>query len=156
MIEDSDPVGTYIFESDASAINSLIREMVTQSVVPFMESRVMTWNDQVASRRRGLGGRFMSISKRWAGFGPSKASNSQMGGSNNCNFNPHLGFYPPDSPEAIMRQLADYAVILRDYKLAQSTYETVRSDFAHDKAWAYHAAANEITELTSLLLYTTK
>ena len=112
----------------------------------------MTWNDQVASRRRGIGGRFMSISKRWAGFGSTKASNSQGGNANNSNFNAQLGFYPPESPEAIMRQLADYAVILRDYKLAQSTYETVRSDFAHDKAWIYHAGANEMAALSSLLL----
>ena len=147
--------GVYIFDSDAGAINVLIREMVTQSIIPFMENRVTAWNDQVASRRRGIGGRFMSISKRWAGFGSSKASNATSGSngpSATNNFNAQIGFYPPESPEAIMRSLADYAVMLRDWRLAYSSYDSMRSDFSHDKAWNYHAAANEMTAITSLLL----
>ena len=62
----------YIHESDATAIRGFLREMVTQSIVPYMESRVTTWNDQAASRRRGISGRFMSLSKRFAGFGSTK------------------------------------------------------------------------------------
>ena len=145
----------YVVESDAAAINALVREMVTQSVIPFMENRVMTWNDQVASRRRGISGRFMSLSKRWTGFGSSKSGNASsggVGGPPGSNYDARDGFYPPDAPEAIMRQLADYAVMLRDWKLALSTYDAVRSDFGHDKAWAYHAAANEMAAVCSLLL----
>ena len=40
-----------------------------------------------------------------------------------------------------MRKLADYAFMLRDYKLAHSTYDIVRKDFANDKAWKYAAGA---------------
>lgn len=47
----------YIFESDATAIRTFIREMVTQSIVPTMERNVLQWNDQVASKRKGLSGR---------------------------------------------------------------------------------------------------
>ena len=50
-----------------------------------------------------------------------------------------------------MRQMGDYAFMLRDWKLAQSTYEFLRTDFSHDKAWTYQAAANEMAALTSLL-----
>lgn len=117
----------------------------------------MTWNDQVASRRRGISGRFMSLSKRWTAFGSSKsnaASSDSPGTAGSSNYNAQMRFYPPDSPEALMRQLADYAVMLRDWKLASSTYDVVRSDFSHDKAWAYHAAANEMSAITSLLLTT--
>ena len=51
-----------------------------------------------------------------------------------------------------MRQLGDYAFMLRDWKLAHSTYEFLRTDFGHDKAWTYHAAANEMAAITSLLI----
>ena len=143
----------YIFDSDATAIRSFLREMVTQSLVPFMENRIMTWNDQVASRRRGLSGRFMSLSKRWTAFGSSRNSSPNSSSpSSNSNYDPNLGIYPPTTPEATMRTLADYAFMLRDYRLAYSTYDFLRSDFSTDKAWAYHAAANEMAALSYLLI----
>lgn len=145
----------YILESDATAIKSLLREMVTQSIVPFMEGRVMTWNDQVASRRRGISGRFISLSKRWTGFGIAKGSPSGAGGSpaqSGSNYDTLQGFYPPETPEATMRQLADYAFMLRDWKLAYNTYDLLRTDFANDKAWKYNAAANEMAAISSLLV----
>ena len=40
-----------------------------------------------------------------------------------------------------MRKLADFAFMLRDWKLAHSTYDIVRKDFANDKAWKYAAGA---------------
>ncbi|KAL8656946.1 MAG: hypothetical protein Q9226_002417 [Calogaya cf. arnoldii] len=147
--------GQYIFESDAVAIRSFLREMVTQSILPFMESRVVTWNDQVASKRRGLGGRFMSLSKRWTGFGSAKGVSTAAApgqSSPHSNFDPSRGYYLPEAPEVIMRQLADYSFMLRDYKLAYSTYDSVRTDFGNDKAWAYHASANELAGVSFLLI----
>lgn len=142
----------YIFDSDAAAIRSFLREMVTQSIVPFMENRIVTWNDQVASRRRGLSGRFISLSKRWTGFGSSSRSSPSPTASSNTNYDAQQAFYPPETPEATMRTLADYAFMLRDFRLAYSTYDFLRGDFAHDKAWAYHAAANEMAALSYLLI----
>ena len=129
--------------------------MVTQSIVPFMESRVLAWNDQIASRRRGISGRFMSLSKRWTGFGTAKSTAPGLAGASNPsggNYNYHQGFYPPETAESTMRQLGDYAFMLRDWKLAYSIYDILRADFGHDKAWTYHAAANEMAAITSLLL----
>ena len=115
----------------------------------------MTWNDQVASRRRGISGRFMSLSKRWTGFGSNKGGASGSSGASNAsgsNYDYQRGFYPPESPEATMRQLGDYAFMLRDWRLAHSTYDFLRTDFSHDKAWSYHAAVNEMVAITSLLM----
>ncbi|KAL8723524.1 MAG: hypothetical protein Q9225_000159 [Loekoesia sp. 1 TL-2023] len=145
----------FIFESDATAIRSFIREMVTQSLVPYMESRIVTWNDQVASKRRGIGGRFMSLSKKWTNFGSSKGSNSTTNTGPNpssSNYDPARGYYLPEAPEAIMRQLADYAFMLRDFKMALSTYESLRTDFSSDKAWLYHASASELAVVSYLLI----
>ena len=114
------------------------------------------WNDQVASRRRGISGRFMSLSKRWTGFGSGRGS-SPLGApgstsSSGNNFDPVHGYYPPETPEATMRRLADYAFMLRDWKLSQSTYELLRTDFGNDKAWRYHAGANEMAAISMLLI----
>ena len=128
--------------------------MTTQSIVPFMESRVMTWNDQVASRRRGISGRFMSLSKRWTGFGTTRGTKTPPNGtsSGGSNYNTSQGFYASDSPEAIMHRLADYAFILRDWKLSASTYEILRTDFGDDKVWKYHAIVSEMAAVSLLLV----
>lgn len=151
-LEDSHPC---IYESDMTAIKTFIREMVTQSVIPSMERCVSTWNDQVASRRRGISGRFISLSKKWTGFGVSSRNSSGAGagtGSSSSNYDISQGFYRPDAPEAVMRKLADYSFMLRDWRLAQSTYELLRSDFNNDKAWKYHAATNEMAAISTLLI----
>ncbi|KAK0975804.1 hypothetical protein LTR54_016705 [Friedmanniomyces endolithicus] len=147
--EDDDDTTPCIFESDANAIRAFVREMVTQSIVPSMERASATWNDQVASRRRGLSGRFMSLSKRFTPFSGRNAS-VPLGGAGS-NYDSLQGFYRPDAPEAVMRKLADYGMMLRDYKLAQGTYEILCQDFKNDKAWRYYAGANEMAAMSSLL-----
>ena len=145
----------YIHESDATAIKGFLREMVTQSVIPFMEGRVMTWNDQVVSRRRGISGRFMSLSKRFAGFGSTRTTQpgiSDNPGPSGSNYDILKGYYPSETAEGMMRQLADYAFMLRDWKHAYNTYELLRADFSNDKAWMYQAAASEMSVISYLLV----
>ncbi|KAE8355247.1 ER-golgi trafficking TRAPP I complex 85 kDa subunit-domain-containing protein [Aspergillus coremiiformis] len=142
----------YLFESDVTAIKAFVRELVAQSIIPYMENRVAIWNDQVASRRRGISGRFMSMSRRWAGFGSnSRSSLIGSGGGTSGNYDFSHGFYKPDVPEAILRKMADFAFMLRDWKLAASTYELLRSDYANDKAWKYHAGVHEMCAVSMLL-----
>ncbi|TGZ83615.1 hypothetical protein EX30DRAFT_303512 [Ascodesmis nigricans] len=137
----------YLPETDVSGIRTMVREMVQLSVVPFMERCMATWNDQVASRRKGISGRFMSLSKRY--FTSSSSRNS---GSASSNYDPTSGSYAPSTPEAQMRKLADYAFMLRDYRLAHSIYDLLRTDFNNDKAWKYHAAVQEMTVISLLLI----
>ena len=139
-----------------TAIRIFVRAMVTQSIVPFMEHCIVTWNDQIASRRRGISGRFISLSKKWTGFGSISRSKSGTGpgmcpASSNPSYDALQGFYRADSSEALMRKLADYAFMLRDWKLAQSTYDLLRADFNDDKAWKYYAGANEMSAISTLL-----
>lgn len=51
-----------------------------------------------------------------------------------------------------MRKLADYAFMIRDYKFAQAIYDTVRRDYATDKAYKYHAGSLVITSLRPIKL----
>lgn len=149
--EDFDRSTHNIFESDAIAIRTFVRELVTQSIIPSMERHVSVWNDEVASRRRGITGRFMSLSRKLAGFGAGSRSSSGTSLGARDNFEA-LGYYRADTAEAIMRKLADYAFMLRDWKLAHSTYDLLRSDFSESKAWKYHAAANEMAAISLLLV----
>jgi hypothetical protein len=94
----------------------------------------------------------MSVAKRWTPFGSgNKSAANSAGGNNSTNYDPVLGVYDPTSPEAMMRKLADWAFMLRDFKLAQSTYDLLRSDFEHDSAWKYYAGANEMCLVSTLL-----
>ena len=155
LIDLQTPAAPLIFASDASAIRLFVRELVAQSIIPHMEQRIALWNEQIASRRRGISGRFMSLSKRWAGIGSSARNASSAtnltssGGSGN--YDGVQGYYRYDTPEALLRKLADFAFMLRDYKLAASTLELVRTDYSNDKAWKYMAGANEMCYVANLL-----
>lgn len=59
--------------------------------------------------------------------------------------------YPVTSVEALSRRLADFAFMLRDYRFATSTYDSLRRDFAQDRAMRYAAAATEMYGLSQLL-----
>jgi hypothetical protein len=156
-LETADDMETlpHLHDSDVHNIKVFVRELTAQSVIPHMESRISLWNDQVASRRRGISGRFMSLSKRWGGLSlPTSRSGTptptpQAGQSGN--YDSLNGVYRYDTAEALLRKLADFAFMLRDYKLAASTYELLRADFANDKAWKYSAGANEMCMAASLL-----
>lgn len=50
-----------------------------------------------------------------------------------------------------MRKLADYSFMLRDWKLALSTYDVLRTDFNNDKAWRHYAGAAEMAALSALM-----
>ena len=143
-----------ISSDDRDALRKFTRDMVTQSIIPHMERCITSWNDQVfpqldilihdqiASYRRGLAGRVFTASRR---LFSSSSSRSATPTSGSGNYDISTSSYPPSTPEAQMRKLADYAFMLRDWRLAHSTYDIVRKDFANDKAWKYAAGAQVTT-----------
>jgi len=80
---------------------------------------------------------------KWTGFGGSRSSSSNrhLDGSNS-NYNALHGI-PSRHAEALMRKLADYAFMATRLKASKFNLRLLRSDFSNDKAWKYHAAANE-------------
>jgi hypothetical protein len=50
-----------------------------------------------------------------------------------------------------MRKLADYSMMLRDFRLAHGTYDILCQDFKNDKAWRHYAGANEMAAVSLLL-----
>lgn len=59
--------------------------------------------------------------------------------------------YPVAAIEALTRRLADFAFMLRDYRFAAGIYDSLRRDFAQDRALRYSAAATEMYGLSLLL-----
>ncbi|EPS36123.1 hypothetical protein H072_10460 [Dactylellina haptotyla CBS 200.50] len=145
---ESDTTSRFIHGSDESAIKTMIREMVAQSVIPFMERNIASWNDQILSRRKGIGGRVLSFSRRFLG---STATRSATNSATASNFDSASNSYEPMTPEAQMRKLADWSFMLRDWKLAYDVYNTIRTDFNNDKAWLHVAGAQEMTIISLLL-----
>lgn len=154
-----------VHPEDLESLNAMVRELVVQSVIPFMERCVTTWNDQYASSRRGIAGRLFSASRKYftsnnksgSIFGQSPTfpftspSSNGATSSANGNYNPQTSTYGYLSPEALLRKLADFAFMLRDYKFAYSTYELLKRDFTNDKAWSYLAASQEMCAISYLL-----
>ncbi|CAG8579158.1 12018_t:CDS:10 [Diversispora eburnea] len=142
LMNNSPPMyGQYLSEEDITRINSFVRELVVQSIVPFMERSIQNWNEQVASSRRGITGRLFSASRRYFS-GPKTGlvqQSSQYPYASNTSSNNTI--YNCNTPEAQMRKLADWSFMLRDYKFAHSVYDTVKKDFSADKAWKYYAGA---------------
>ncbi|KAJ1826334.1 hypothetical protein LPJ56_002231 [Coemansia sp. RSA 2599] len=51
----------------------------------------------------------------------------------------------------MMRQLADYSFMLKDFRFAQSVYQVARRDFLAEKAWKCYAGAQEMVGLCKLM-----
>ncbi|KAI8599084.1 ER-golgi trafficking TRAPP I complex 85 kDa subunit-domain-containing protein [Dissophora ornata] len=139
----AEPYGCCLSDDDISGITQLLKEMLAQSIVPYMERNIAHWNEQVAASRKGIAGRF----RRYFGSGSKNPALQQSPTAG-----PNGGvIYHHASPEAQMRKLADWAFMLRDYKFALSVYETVKKDFTADKAWKYYGGAQEMIGLCHLM-----
>ncbi|KAI8613540.1 ER-golgi trafficking TRAPP I complex 85 kDa subunit-domain-containing protein [Chytriomyces sp. MP71] len=102
-------------EADVKAVETFVREFLVQSLLPSIERSVKYWNEQVASSRRGITGRLVTAGRRY--FGTQAAAKAASPGSpTNDSSTP----YPHTSQELILRKLADYRFMLRDYKSAYS------------------------------------
>jgi hypothetical protein len=132
---------------DFKALQALVREMTVSSIAPYMERCIFHWNDQIAGPRRGLAGRFFKAGRTL--FGASRVATPATG---NGNYDPQTSSYPPTTPEAQLRRLADFAFMLRDWKLANNVYDMLRKDYSNDKAWRHHAGAQEMYIISLLLI----
>lgn len=65
---------------DVNALIALVRELVVQSLVPWMEARVREWNEAYQSNRRGLTGRLFGAGRKL--FGSSRPTSPSPASSN--------------------------------------------------------------------------
>ena len=135
---------------DVLAIRIFLRDLVVMSLVPWMERNVQSWNESLAASRRGLTGRLFNVGRKY--FGGSSSGRSSPANGPVAAYIPSKGYYPHQTTEAQTRRLADFAFMLRDYKLAAFTYDLVRKDFSTEKAWRDYAQASRMTGLSNLML----
>lgn len=140
-----------------------VREMTVQSIIPFVERNINHLNDQVSifelpQRVVNISGclsptrAYRAIVLCWSPVSEpeipqSIAKCSPVSIARTCIVRTaatrtKLTFrYAYTSPEGQMRRLADYAFMLQDYRLAHTIYDTLRRDFASERAQVHQAAA---------------
>lgn len=134
----------HLREEDILAIRVFLRELATQSIIPYMEGRVREWSEVWGNSRRGITGRLFGAGKKFFG---SSSPRPTTGGSG---YNTVRGYYPSTSPEAISRKLADFSFMLRDYSYAAKVYDSIRRDYAQDGATKLAASATEMFGVATL------
>lgn len=129
-----------------STLRVRLHEFISHLLVPHMERKIREWDDQVLGPKKSITGRFFSVSR--------KIFNSGDGDQQPGHYNNTANYYHRSSPEQAIRKLADWSLMLKDFKYAYSTYDLIKKDYANDKAWAYVAAAQEMCVISLLLAQT--
>ncbi|KAJ3018711.1 Trafficking protein particle complex 8, partial [Thoreauomyces humboldtii] len=142
--------GAYLTSDDLQGLHIFAKQFATQKLIKHMETSVQQWNEQVASNRRGLTGRLNRlVGLKYFGGGAKAPGAAPVPVTNRQG----VTIFPYNAPEMIMRRLADFAFMLRDYRLAFGTYDSVRKDFqGNEKFLKYHAGTQEMLGLTLTLM----
>ncbi|KAI5480856.1 (transport protein particle) complex protein Trs85 [Pseudohyphozyma bogoriensis] len=145
-------IGAELSEEDLKSLRMFLREMVVQSIVPFMERAVVVGNEQYTASKKGLGGRLFSAGRKYFGGSNASRSGSPVSATGSpLSFNAVKGFYPYAAQESQSRRLADLAFMIQDYKLAAAVYDSVSKDYKSDRAWRYYSSACRMAGLSLLL-----
>ncbi|CAO1632429.1 unnamed protein product [Parajaminaea phylloscopi] len=135
-------------QADVERLSAFVRELVAQSLIPWMERCVSHYNESIAASRKGLTGRLFGASRKLFGQSASRGGGAQE----RPNWNAAGAYYWASTMEAQTRRLADFAFILHDYKLAAATYDLGRKDYSVEKAHWYAAGATEMFGLSHLMM----
>lgn len=123
-----------------------INEFISFYLIPHMQNNIRIWDDQVLSPKRSIASRFFSASRKL--FNNSQELNANQ-------YNTQQGYYHKSSPQQVIRKLADWSLILKDFKYSYSIYDFIKRDYINDKAWNYVASIQEMC-MSSLLLVQTQ
>lgn len=134
-------------------IRTKVFEYINRFLIPHMEKKIRIWDDQILAPKKSIAGRFFSVSKKLFNSNDS-LSNQNSISSSESSFNYNENYYHKHSAEQKIRKLADWSLILKDFKYAYSTYELIRKDYTNDKAWVYVASTQEMCIISLLLTQT--
>ncbi|KAJ1727778.1 hypothetical protein LPJ61_004399, partial [Coemansia biformis] len=136
--------GAMLTMRDVAALRDAVKQMMVRSIVPHMQYQIRLLSDQTAHERRGITGRLFSAGRRYFGASAKAGGGAVAGVGGDV-------YFRYDSPEALMRKLADYSFMLKDYQFAQSVYQVARRDFQSEKAWKCYAGAQEMVGVCRLM-----
>jgi hypothetical protein len=136
--------GRLLGENDFQNVDIFLGFLVN-NIVDWMLVKMREWERDVASQKRGIANRLFKAVKYFQGSKP--AASSTVVDTNG------ITLFSYSSSEMILRRLADFAFVLRDYKYAYGVYELLKKDFAvNDKFGKYLAGVQEMTVLTMLMV----
>ncbi|KAK6203197.1 ER-golgi trafficking TRAPP I complex 85 kDa subunit-domain-containing protein [Scheffersomyces amazonensis] len=151
------------------SIDSIIRnklfEFINKYLIPHMQTKIRLWDDQRLQPKKSITGRIFSVSRKLfnnnnnSNNNNNNNSDSNLNNSSNSNinsgsFNYNEHYYHKSSSEQIIRKLADWSLILKDFKYAYSTYDLIKKDYTNDRAWVYVASIQEMCIVSLLLAQT--
>lgn len=131
-----------------STIRFKLYEYINKYLIPHMQSKIRVWDDLILQPKKSIAGRFFLVSKK---FFNNDAPTPTIGATS---YNQVENYYYKSSPEQTIRKLADWSLILKDFKYAYSTYDLIKKDYTNDKAWAYVALTQEMCIVSLLLAQT--
>lgn len=111
-------------ERGVEAVASYVRELVTQSLTPYLERSLHRLHEHVQAQQRGLTGRLLGAGRKWFTAKPAAATAAPLG--------------------AQTRRLADLAWHLRDYALAATMAESARREWELEHEALSVASAAEL------------
>lgn len=137
-----------------------LQDIISKDLIIFMNTKIKEWNDEVVVPRTSLTGRIFG-GRKWGGnksnffsFGSNQSSEDNIKETNNNSkdtYNSEGGYYYAQSPEMILRKLADWYFMLGDYKNAYTTYGLIKKNMINDKAFAHLSSLQEYTVFSLLL-----
>lgn len=131
-----------------TALKGKLYEFTSKVLIPHMERKIRQWDDGVLLPKKSITGRFFSVSRKL--FNNAEQQAAPTSGT----FHFQGNYYHRSAPEQQLRKLADWALMLKDFKYAYSTYDLIKKDFTNDKAWVYVASSQEMCIVSLLLAQT--
>lgn len=133
-----------------TALRGKLYEFISKVLIPHMEKKIRVWDDLILAPKKSITGRFFSVSRKlFNNSNEQLAQNSSLG-----SYNSQGNYYYRSSPEQAIRKLADWSLMLKDFKYAYSTYDIIKKDYINDKAWLYVASTQEMCIISLLLAQT--
>lgn len=138
-------------------LRTCVYQFITNNLIPHMEKKIRQWDDQILSPKKSIAGRLFSVSRKFFNSNDhlnATTPNTSTNNSSSTHFNYNENYYYKSSPEQAIRKLADWSIMLKDFKYAYSTYDLIKKDYSNDKAWVYVASCQEMCIVSLLLVQT--
>lgn len=137
--------GKYLADSDFNSVDLFI-SFLKKQVLEYMAAQIRDLEQNVASARRGISNRIFKVGLKYFGGKLAPIPVSTF-------IDPSgVVMFHHTSPEMMLRRLADFAFMVRDYKYAQGIYELVKKDFSsNEKYIKYLAGIQEMLALCILM-----
>lgn len=140
-------------KQDIKRLDHFIFDFSKNHLVPYMERTILHLNTQLSAYRKSTASRLFSAGKKYfstGGFRSGTASPTEATTISEPSPKSHFRFHR-DTPEFQMRRLADYAFILRDYKLCHTALDSLKKDFQLPKNSLVLISAMEWMHIVSFM-----